>query len=163
MFLNARITDKYLSRFLALLCLFLALTPYQAQAKLLAAYISDSPSSSVPEWIAKETGLFKKYGLDVEIAVAAKNQAKGGKISAREAQQRSHADALRTRDQEISELRHRCEEMVARICLAEGNAQRIGIDPVELWKPLAAPDRSIPHPGGKWNNRRRESCENSQR
>jgi hypothetical protein len=48
-FINARITDKYLSRFLALVCLFLALTPYQAQAKLLAAYISDSPSSSVPE------------------------------------------------------------------------------------------------------------------
>ena len=117
--------------------------------------------------VAESTGFnrktLKKYGLDVEIAVAAKNQAKGGKISAREAQQHSHADALRTRDQEISELRHRCEELVARICLAEGNAQRIGIDPVELWKPLAAPDRSIPHPGGKWNNRRRESCENSQR
>jgi hypothetical protein len=117
--------------------------------------------------VAASTGFnrktLKKYGLDVEIAVAAKNQAKGGKISAREAQQRPHADALRARDQEISELRHRCEELVARICLAEGNAQRIGIDPVELWKPLAAPDRSIPHPGGKWNNRRRESCENSQR
>src|SRR6266850_1514506 len=67
MFINARITDKYLSRFLALVCLFLALTPYQAQAKLLAAYISDSPSSSVPEWIAKETGLFKKYGLDIDL------------------------------------------------------------------------------------------------
>ena len=67
MFINARITDKYLSRFLALVCLFLALTPYQAQAKLLAAYISDSPSSSVPEWIAKETGIFKKYGLDLDL------------------------------------------------------------------------------------------------
>jgi len=67
MFINARITDKYLSRFLALVCLFLALAPYQAQAKLLAAYISDSPSSSVPEWIAKETGLFKKYGLDLDL------------------------------------------------------------------------------------------------
>jgi NitT/TauT family transport system substrate-binding protein len=38
-----------------------------AQGKLLYAYISDSPSSSVPVWIAKETGIFKKYGLDVDL------------------------------------------------------------------------------------------------
>lgn len=36
-------------------------------AKILIAYISDSPSSSVPNWIAKETGIFKKYGLDVDM------------------------------------------------------------------------------------------------
>ena len=39
----------------------------QAESKLLSAYISDSPSSSVPAWIAKETGLFKKYGLDIDL------------------------------------------------------------------------------------------------
>jgi NitT/TauT family transport system substrate-binding protein len=31
------------------------------------AYISDSPGSSAPYWIAKEAGLFKKHGLDVEL------------------------------------------------------------------------------------------------
>ena len=31
------------------------------------AYISDSPGSSAPYWIAKEAGLFKKYGLDTEL------------------------------------------------------------------------------------------------
>jgi ABC-type nitrate/sulfonate/bicarbonate transport system substrate-binding protein len=37
------------------------------EAKSTLAYISDSPSSSVPFWIAKETGLFKKHGLDVDM------------------------------------------------------------------------------------------------
>ena len=30
------------------------------------AYISDSPGSSAPYWIAKEAGFYKEYGLDVE-------------------------------------------------------------------------------------------------
>ena len=38
-----------------------------AQGKLLSAYISDSPSASVPAWIAKETGINKKYGLDIDL------------------------------------------------------------------------------------------------
>ena len=39
----------------------------EAQSKFLSAYISDSPSASVPQWIAKETGLFKKHGLDIDL------------------------------------------------------------------------------------------------
>ncbi|MGH7824179.1 MAG: ABC transporter substrate-binding protein [Candidatus Binatia bacterium] len=39
----------------------------RAEAKFTMAYISDSPSSSVPFWVAKETGLFKKHGLDVDM------------------------------------------------------------------------------------------------
>jgi NitT/TauT family transport system substrate-binding protein len=39
----------------------------EAESKLLSAYISDSPSASVPAWIAKETGIFKKYGLDIDL------------------------------------------------------------------------------------------------
>jgi NitT/TauT family transport system substrate-binding protein len=31
------------------------------------AYISDSPGSSAPYWIAKDAGFYKKYGLDVEL------------------------------------------------------------------------------------------------
>ena len=38
-----------------------------SQAKMTIAYISDSPSSSVPQWIAKETGIFKRYGLDIDL------------------------------------------------------------------------------------------------
>jgi ABC-type nitrate/sulfonate/bicarbonate transport system substrate-binding protein len=53
-----------------MLCLCLSMivgTSLEAQGKLLSAYISDSPSSSVPAWIAKETGLLKKYGLDIDL------------------------------------------------------------------------------------------------
>src|SRR6187455_1343238 len=61
---------KKISCFAATLLLSLALiiaTSLQAEGKLLSAYISDSPSSSVPAWIAKDAGLFKKYGLDVDL------------------------------------------------------------------------------------------------
>ena len=52
------------------LCLSLSIAVEQglaAQGKLLSAYISDSPSSSVPAWVAKETGIFKKHGLDIDL------------------------------------------------------------------------------------------------
>jgi NitT/TauT family transport system substrate-binding protein len=39
----------------------------RAEAKSTLAYISDSPSSSVPFWVAKDAGIFKKYGLDVDM------------------------------------------------------------------------------------------------
>jgi hypothetical protein len=108
--------------------------------------------------VAKQTGFdrktLKKYSLDIEVGAAAKQQAQAGKLSLRETARRSQADSLVARDHEIAALRARCEGLVARICLAEGNAQRLGIDPVELWKPLAVPDRSIARSGA---NRRPRS------
>ena len=38
-----------------------------AADKVRFAYISDSPGSSAPYWIAKEAGMFKKYGMDTEL------------------------------------------------------------------------------------------------
>ncbi len=38
-----------------------------AAEKIRLSYISDSPGSSAPYWIAKEAGFYKKYGLDVEL------------------------------------------------------------------------------------------------
>jgi hypothetical protein len=90
----------------------------------------------------------KKYRLDAEIAAAAERQARNGKLSPKEIERRSMNDMLRDRDQEIEAMRRRCEALIAQVCLAEGNAQRLGIDPAELWKPLAMPDRSLPHTGG---------------
>ena len=89
----------------------------------------------------------KKYGLDAEIARAFEKQQRNGNVSARESERRNHADTLHERDCEIEAMRRRCEALVARVCLAEGNAQRLGIDPTELWKPLSVPDRSLPHTG----------------
>ncbi|HEX9145982.1 MAG TPA: ABC transporter substrate-binding protein, partial [Candidatus Binatia bacterium] len=37
-----------------------------AQSKTYVAYISDSMNSSVIYWIAKDVGIFKKHGLDLE-------------------------------------------------------------------------------------------------
>ena len=39
----------------------------RAAANSTLAYISDSPSSSVPFWVAKDVGIFKKHGLDVDM------------------------------------------------------------------------------------------------
>jgi NitT/TauT family transport system substrate-binding protein len=41
--------------------------PTRADQKIRMAYISDSPGSSAPYWIAKDAGLYKKHGLDVEL------------------------------------------------------------------------------------------------
>ena len=46
---------------------FLPGAPTRADQKLRMAYISDSPGSSAPYWIAEEAGLFKKQRLDVEL------------------------------------------------------------------------------------------------
>ena len=40
---------------------------FAATEQVRLAYISDSPGSSAPYWIAKEAGFYKKYGLDVEL------------------------------------------------------------------------------------------------
>ena len=45
---------------------FLVVTA-KANEQLRMAYISDSPGSSAPYWIAKEAGIFNKYGLDAEL------------------------------------------------------------------------------------------------
>ena len=39
----------------------------RANEQLRMAYISDSPGSSAPYWIAKEAGIFNKHGLDMEL------------------------------------------------------------------------------------------------
>ena len=54
----------------AVLVLLLAAIPALAglaQAKSYVAYISDSPASSSVYWVAKDAGIFKKHGLDVEL------------------------------------------------------------------------------------------------
>lgn len=58
--------SKYFRR-MFLTIILLMVTATLSQAKITIAYISDSPSSSVPQWIAKETGIFKRYGLDIDL------------------------------------------------------------------------------------------------
>ena len=55
-------------RWTVFLALIIALPSHtrSAEAKSYIAYISDSTNSSVIYWIAKEAGLFKKHGLDLD-------------------------------------------------------------------------------------------------
>jgi NitT/TauT family transport system substrate-binding protein len=53
--------------FALLISLFVFEVNSHAGDKVRFAYISDSPGSSAPYWIAKEAGIFKKYGLDTEL------------------------------------------------------------------------------------------------
>ena len=48
------------------LFVFLASTA-RAGNKVNLAYVSDAPGSSVAYWVAKDTGLFKKHGLDMDM------------------------------------------------------------------------------------------------
>ena len=57
--------DRFLFCFLLILiCLG---SPLQAQERLNLAYISPNASSSSVLWVAKEAGLYKKHGLDVNV------------------------------------------------------------------------------------------------
>jgi NitT/TauT family transport system substrate-binding protein len=58
------------NRFLSVMALLLGLTGGSARnagASAYIAYISDSTSSSVIYWLAKDMGLYKKHGLDLEL------------------------------------------------------------------------------------------------
>src|SRR5262249_28301604 len=46
--------------------LVLTAFPHAVHARSYIAYISDSTSSSVIYWLAKEVGIFKKHGLDLD-------------------------------------------------------------------------------------------------
>ncbi len=46
---------------------FAAGTARMADAKSYFAYISDSPASSSLYWVAQDAGIFKKYGVDVDL------------------------------------------------------------------------------------------------
>ena len=50
-----------------LLSLFAFPVNSHAVDKVRFAYISDSPGSSAPYWVAKEAGIFNKHGLDTEL------------------------------------------------------------------------------------------------
>jgi NitT/TauT family transport system substrate-binding protein len=39
----------------------------RTEAKFYTAYISDGPDTSIAYWLAKEVGMFKKHGLDMEL------------------------------------------------------------------------------------------------
>lgn len=126
-----------------------AVREYLLTAETLSSDQAPLNTLAVAKLLNFDRKTLKKYGLDREIAAAAGRQARNGKLSPKEIERRSMNDMLRDRDQEIGAMRRRCEALIARVCLAEGNAQRLGIDPTELWKPLPMPDRALPYTSGR--------------
>lgn len=61
--------NKMCGRFLFCFVLILIClgSPLQAQERLNLAYISPNASASSVLWVAKEAGLYKKHGLDVNL------------------------------------------------------------------------------------------------
>jgi hypothetical protein len=102
--------------------------------------------------VAKRTGIsrttLRKYGLDTLIRAAALRQAGAKRTQAQKVQ----ADAgvqIKDLQHHLARAVHANEALLAQIALAEGNAQRLGLDPSELWRPIATPDRTTP-----WTPRR---------
>lgn len=58
----------YVRTMFVVFALFVLFSPQtEVAAKVYLAYISDAPDSSVPFWVAKEAGLLKKHGVDMEM------------------------------------------------------------------------------------------------
>jgi hypothetical protein len=98
------------------------------------------------------TSLYK-YGLDSAIKAAAKRQRERMGLNESAAKRRRASDiALKLRaDLHLAEERNK--GLVAQICLIEANAARLGIDPEELYQPLAKPVRSVSHAGRGYKTR----------
>lgn len=97
--------------------------------------------------VARATGYHRNtlinHGLGEEITAAARVQARHARTAAaKRAEAQDHAVA--EAKEEALRLRRQISGLLCRILMAEGNAQRLGVDPAELWKPLESPPRHLP-------------------
>lgn len=121
--------------------------------KKVEAYIEAAINASPAEMplstlaVAKAVGhdrrVLAKYGLDARIAEAATIQKRKFRSSA-DKSRRTMDDRLAAASASTEQMRTQVNALLARLALVEGNAKRIGIDPEELYRPLLAPDRSLP-------------------
>jgi hypothetical protein len=98
--------------------------------------------------VSRRTGVhratIKKYDL-LELITRAAARQNSGRLTEAQRTRRDAADRLTEKDAELEAFRRRGEALAARLALVEGNAQRLNIDPSELYRPLDAPPRTIPH------------------
>lgn len=98
--------------------------------------------------VSRRTGVhratIKKYDLLDLITQAAARQ-NSSRLTEAQRTRRDAADRLKAKDAELESLRRRGEALAARLALVEGNAQRLGIDPSELYRPVEAPPRTTPY------------------
>lgn len=98
------------------------------------------------------TSLYK-YGLADEIKAAVSRQRERMGLSGAALQQRRLTDIVRHLRQELQQAEIRNKVLLGQINIIEANAARMGINPEELYKPLAKPVRSVSQ-AGRGRNRR---------
>ncbi|MBE2197492.1 MAG: hypothetical protein IAE79_02705 [Anaerolinea sp.] len=100
------------------------------------------------------TSLYK-YDLAAEIKVAASRQRESVGLSGAALQQRRLADIVHHLRQELKLAETRNKALLGQINIIEANAARLGVDPEELYKPLAKPVRAVSQAGRGRNRRSR--------
>ena len=116
----------------------------------LAAAEAAVPAGSIPvstTAVSRRTHGHRKtlarYGLDALMEqTAARIRERVDVVTRRE--RKAVSDQLAERNARIAQLQRANELLVARIALAEANAQRLSIDPAELWQPVTPPPRALP-------------------
>lgn len=100
------------------------------------------------------TSLYK-YDLAVEIKAAAGRQREQLGLSGTALQQRRLSHVVRQLRQELALAEARNKALLGQINIIEANAARLGVDPEELYRPLAKPVRSVSQAGRGRNRRSR--------
>lgn len=88
-----------------------------------------------------------KYGLNKEINEAEERRRKSSTLSSRDLKQRADTDTIRNLKADLEKEQERNRGLVATIAVIEINAARLGLDPEELYKPVAKPNRSVSRSG----------------
>jgi hypothetical protein len=102
------------------------------------------------------TSLYK-YDLAVEIKAAAGCQQEQLDLSGAARQQRRLSNVVRQLRQELELAEARNKALLGQINIMEANAARLGVDPEELYRPLAKPVRSVSQAGRGRNRRSRRN------
>lgn len=112
--------------------------------KAMGSSASAMPLSTLAVSVAvgHDRRVLKKYGQDLVIAAADKKRAKSLRGGANE-KRRSIEARLEAIQLDNKRLETQSNALLARLALIEGNAKRLGIDPEDLFEPLAPPDRRV--------------------
>jgi hypothetical protein len=101
---------------------------------------------------ASRTTLYK-YGLDEEIKAAGQRRQEQAALSGRARPEHDLDNQARQLREALQQAEARNKALVGQITLIEANAARMGIDPEELYRPIAQPDRSVSHAGRRGRGR----------
>lgn len=88
-----------------------------------------------------------KWLSDKEIEWAVKRQRENRRLSPVQKERRTLEDMLQDRNREIATLHERIRNLLARLNLVEANAQRLGIHPEQLIRPIPKPRRQQSNAG----------------